>query len=87
MKLKLLDVLRRRPKVEILHGVVITVNTGDTKVKVIMDNGVKQWIRYDESNMIEPKIGDKMLIGGDAAKFIIRRVDRSIPKDTSILVV
>ena len=84
--MRLLDVLKRKQKTEILHGVVLQVNAGDTRVKLILDNGVKLWVRYGGA-VSEPSIGDKMLVGGDAAKFIIRSVSRSIPKDTNILLV
>lgn len=83
---RLLDILKQKPKTEILHGIVLEVNPGDARVKVILNNGIKTWIRYDE-HIREPSVGDKLLVGGDIAKFVIRAVARSIPKDTNLLTV
>ena len=84
--MRLLDVLKRKPKTEIFHGVVLQVNAEDAKVKIILNNGMKIWVRYG-TTIQEPFIGDKLLLGGDITKFVVQAVDRSIPKDTSILLV
>ena len=81
---RLLDILKQKIKVEILHGVVLDVEKGDARVRVYLNNGIKMWIRYDKA-IPDPAIGDKLLIGGDVSRFVIRHVDRSIPKDTNII--
>lgn len=83
---KLLDAIRTKPKTEVHHGVVLQVSKGDSRVRVILNSGVKMWMRYG-TNITNVNVGDKLLIGGDNSRFVIQGVDKSIPKDTNIIIV
>ena len=76
---ELVKVLKRKPKKEIQYGVVLSVFEGDRRVRVILKNGVKTYIRYPAS-LGTLTVGDRVLVNGDNFKSIVNIVGQLIPR-------